>query len=249
MISKSEIALLKSLRLTKYRKIEKKFLIEGKNIACEAIKQDSIIIKTFYTSKFNNQNEQLVGFLRKKYDSTEISEKQMDRISPTKSPSGITVLCNLPTPELNTKTDSKWLYLDCISDPGNLGTLLRSACWFGINQVALSKNSVDPYNPKVVRSGMGAHFNLSIQIGINIDFFDKNKFIILGGDITGDEEIKLNTFKKNWVLVLGNEAHGISDNVKEKIDKKVSIKKIGAGDSLNVSTSGSILMYLLTKAP
>ena len=133
------------------------------------------------------------------------------------------------------------------SDPGNLGTLLRSACWFGINQVALSKDSVDPYNPKVVRSGMGAHFYLSIQVKTNIDFFDKNKFTILGGDINNGEKIKLKTFKKNWVLVLGNEAHGISDIVKEKIDKKISIKKLGAGDSLNVSTSGSILMYLLTK--
>ena len=247
MISKSEIALLKSLRLNKYRKIEKKFLVEGKNIVCEAIKKDSIIVKIFYTSKFNYQNDELVNLLKNKYESTEISEKEMNKISPTKSPSGIAALCNLPPKKLNAKTNTSWLYLDCVSDPGNLGTLLRSACWFGINQVALSKDSVDPYNPKVVRSGMGAHFYLSIQVKTNIDFFDKNKFTILGGDINNGEKIKLKTFKKNWVLVLGNEAHGISEIVKEKIDKKISIKKLGAGDSLNVSTSGSILMYLLTK--
>ena len=94
---------------------------------------------------------------------------------------------------------------------------------------------------------MGAHFYLSIQIETDVDFFDKDKFIILGGDINGNESFDLKKLKKNWVLVLGNEAHGISDNIKEKIDEKISIKKLGAGDSLNVSTSGSILMYLLTK--
>ena len=247
MISKSEIILLKSLRLAKYRKSEKKFLVEGRNIVCEAIKKDSIIVKIFYTSRFNDQNKQLVSLLKNKYFNTEISEKQMSTISPTKSPSGIAALCNFPKKTLNTKMSTNWLYLDCISDPGNLGTLLRSACWFGINQIALSKHSVDPYNPKVVRSAMGAHFSLSILIETNIDFFDKNKFIILGGDINGEEKINLKTLKKNWVLVLGNEAHGISVSVKEKIDKKISIKKLGTGESLNVSTSGSILMYLLTK--
>lgn len=247
MISKSEIALLKSLRLTKHRKTEKKYLVEGKNIVCEAMKKDSIINKVFYTNRFNNLNEQLVSLLKNKYTSKEISEKEMNVISPTKSPSGIAALCNFPKSLLTMEVNKSWLYLDCISDPGNLGTLLRSACWFGINQVAISKGSVDLYNPKVVRSAMGAHFSLLIRKETDIDFFDKKKFVILGGDMNGDEKINLGNFKKNWVLVLGNEAHGISKNVREKIDKKISIKKLGTGDSLNVSTSGSILMYLLTK--
>ena len=247
MISKSEMALLKSLRLSKHRKTEKKYLVEGKNIVCEAIKKDSIIIKFFYTNRFNDQNKQLVYLLKSKYPSKEISEKQMGAISLTKSPSGIAALCNFPKNSLNMKINTSWLYLDCISDPGNLGTLLRSACWFGINQVAVSKGSVDPYNPKVVRSAMGAHFSLSLRIETDIDFFDKRKFIILGSDINSDEKLNLKNLKKNWVLVLGNEARGISKSVREKIDKKISIKKLGTGDSLNVSTSGSILMYLLTK--
>ena len=96
MISKSEIALLKSLRFTKYRKTEKKYLVEGKNIVCEAIKKDSIINKVFYTDRFNNLNEQLVSLLKNKYISKEISEKEMNAISPTKSPSGIAALCNFP---------------------------------------------------------------------------------------------------------------------------------------------------------
>ena len=247
MISKSELTFLKSLRLTKNRKSEKKFLIEGENIVSEALKMDFIIVKVFFTKKFNNQNDKMINLLKNKYTSVEVSQKQMKTISTTKSPSGIAALCNLPKHDINTKLNSPWLYLDQVSDPGNLGTLLRSACWFGINQIALSKKSVDPYNPKVVRSGMGAHFYLSIQIETDVDFFDKDNFIILGGDINGNESFDLKKLKKNWVLVLGNEAHGISDNIKEKIDEKISIKKLGAGDSLNVSTSGSILMYLLTK--
>ena len=244
MISKSEISQLKSLRLKKHREIQKKFLIEGKNMVREALKFNSVN-KIYFTHRFNQENKEFSDFINNKFEKILISENQMRSISPTKSPSGIAALCD--SPKNKTKTaDSCWLYLDSISDPGNLGTLLRSACWFGLTQVALSENSVDPYNPKAVRSGMGAHFSLSIHIDLDINFFDKNKFIIIGGDKNGERSINLKSINKNWVLVLGSEAHGISDIVKEKLDKRLSIKKLGHGDSLNVSTSGSILMYILT---
>ena len=174
-----------------------------------------------------------------------ITDSQFKSISSTSTPSGIAALCNMPrSPYIDFKV-REWIYLDKIRDPGNLGTILRSALWFGFKNIMLSSKSVDPYNPKAIRSGMGSHFGLNLYQNIRLDDFTKTHFIISGS--TRGENISNFKLPEKYILVLGNEAHGISKGIEPLIQKSVSIKKLGRGESLNLSSAASILMYALTK--
>ena len=137
----------------------------------------------------------------------------------------------------------KWIYLDKISDPGNMGTLIRSCAWFGIKNIALSPKCADPYNPKSIRAAMGAHFVVTIYTNTDLSIFKKTHKII-AADLRG-ENASTYEFPNKCVLVLGSEAHGISNQNLGYIEDFIFINKLGSGNSLNVSTAGSILIYLL----
>ena len=140
--------------------------------------------------------------------------------------------------------NNRWIYMDKISDPGNMGSLIRSAAWFGLKNIALSPGCVDPYNPKVLRSGMGGHFNISIHNNISLSQFCDTHSII-AGEKTGQDSTKFK-FPKKCVLVLGNEAHGHTKQNQQYINTYITLKKLGSGESLNVSNAGAILFHLLT---
>ena len=137
----------------------------------------------------------------------------------------------------------KLIYLDKISDPGNMGTLIRSCEWFGIKNIALSPKCADPYNPKSIRAAMGAHFGVTIHINTDLSIFKKTHRII-AADLSGENASNYE-FPNKCVLVLGSEAHGISKKNLDHIEDFIFINKLGTGNSLNVSTAGSILIYLL----
>ena len=238
---------LKLLKQSKYRKIKNQFVAEGKRLVEEAINCRNTVdllfcTKTFYNKNKNNWQEFL------KVDSTMIqiiTDSQFKKVSSTSTPSGIGALCKIPrSPYIDYKV-RKWIYLDKIRDPGNLGTILRSALWFGFKNIILSPKSVDPYNPKAIRSGMGSHFGLNLYQNIRLDAFTKTHFIISGS--TRGENISSFKLPEKYVLVLGNEAHGISKGIEPLIQKSLSIKRLGRGESLNLSSAASILMYALTK--
>ena len=141
----------------------------------------------------------------------------------------------------------KWLFLDHISDPGNLGTLLRTAAWFQIYNIALSPDSLDPYNPETIRAGVGAHFHLSIHSDVNINVFIENHYSIIGADHRGELLTQSFIIPERWVLVLGGEAHGLSEPVNIKLNRTIAIPKSGSGESLNISAAGAILMHQLSE--
>ena len=138
----------------------------------------------------------------------------------------------------------KWLYLYQVSDPGNMGTLFRSAAWFGFTHIALSPDCVDPFNPKVVRAGMGAHFGLSIHANIELNLF-ADSHTLIGADHRGNDVSDFKSPEK-FVLILGSEAHGLSKDIQGILDQTISIEKIGFGESLNVAVAGAILMEKLS---
>ena len=213
----------------------------------EAINYGSTVDSLFCTQTFYNKNvNNWQGFLRVDNSMIKvITDSQFKSVSSTSTPSGIAALCNMPrSPYIDFKA-REWIYLDKIRDPGNLGTILRSALWFGFKNIILSSKSVDPYNPKAIRSGMGSHFGLNLYQNIRLDDFTKTHFIISGS--TRGESISNFKLPEKYVLVLGNEAHGISKGIEPLIQKSVSIKRLGRGESLNLSSAASILMYALTK--
>ncbi len=236
---------IQSLKYLKYRKQYGEFLLEGKRLVQTALDCKTRFSSVFCTDHFKNTNETWIkNLIEKQIVPVIISSKKFEKISFTKSPSGIGAVCKIPKQYvLNLKTD-RWLYLDRISDPGNMGTLMRSAAWFGLKNIALSSKCVDPYNPKVVRAGMGAHFKIVIHYNIQLKKFHYTHKIV-AGDHRG-QIVKEFKFPKKCVLVLGNEAHGLREKNQQYIDHLIGIKKKGVGESLNVASAGSILMYFLS---
>ena len=168
MISSNEIKLLKSLSQKKYRYQHKFFLVEGSRLIEELINSNYKIKKIWTTDNFLNNHPKIRDNI-KESDYSLIDEKYFNQILSTQHPQHIMAL--LPINEANTQlklSDKNVLILDEISDPGNMGSLLRSAAWYGVNSVLCSTNCVDIYNPKVVRSAMGAHLYISNLINIDI---------------------------------------------------------------------------------
>ncbi len=251
MLSNSETKLIKSLAFKKYRKIHKSFTIEGERLVSKAILSKVIITQVYITDEFvaKPQHDSLMDLIAENAIITNsISTTEMKSVCDTVSPSGILAMCKLSdSHNININKSENWLFLDEIQDPGNLGTLLRTAGWFGIQNVALSKNCIDIYNPKVLRGGMGVHFRLSIHENILLNTFEDSQHTIIGAFQKGNNIYDIDIKKvAPWVLVIGNEAHGINKNNIDYINLKVTIPKIGSGESLNAAVAGSIFLFHLT---
>jgi len=249
ILSTGTIKKLKSLALKKYRLERGEFLIEGKRLITEALETKQTILNGYFTSAFQSSEggESLINRLKLVASATLVTEKEMKHISPTETPPGIIAVCPLsrrsePFPGLKS---ANWLFLDGIRDPGNLGTLLRTAVWFGVKAVALSADCVDPFNPKTLRSGMGAHFHLQFLGPLPLEYFTSSHQI-LGADHRGTAIQTLENVLKPWVLAAGNEAHGLSPSTRTSVNQLVSVPKHGQGESLNVGVATGIILYHLT---
>ena len=248
MISKNDIKQLSRLSTKKGRNEYGLYLIEGLRIIRSALRVQAPINRIFVTARFEESVDyQLISNRLNQILKPEIiDEKTIKQITQTVTPSGILAVCSLPKiTELPSTIASNWLYLDKIADPGNLGTLLRSAAWFGTTQVALSPHCADLFNPKVMRGGMGAHFSLQMVTNCDLRQFKSSDHLIIGADHRGMSIVDFNHNAKDWVLVIGSEAHGISKENSNHIEYSLSIPANGSGNSLNAAVAGSIMLYCL----
>ena len=238
MISKILEKRIKSLYTKKRRLKDNSFIIEGKRSLLTAI-HNSVNIKNIVLSKsFIEKNKDLAIY--NKYKTSVVDDKYFNQLSQVDSPSGILAEAAIP---LHSKLnpDFPMVYLDQISDPGNLGTIIRTCDWFGIKQIGISPNSVEFYNPKVVRSSMGSHFNMK-YLGTPSSK-DLKKFNLIGADFNKGKNINDISFPKNWALVMGSEAFGISKTMSKKISSYVKIERFGKGESLNIGVAMGIVLH------
>ena len=243
MISKAEIKKVCTLDTKKGRDSHNLILIEGKRLIEQVLNSDYNISQVWTTEDFNHKNSDFINrFSNVEIDS--ISDQDLKRISATQNPSGIIGVMQPPKGNIK-EMNQRIVILDNISDPGNLGTILRTANWFGVSNILLSEHCVDPYNTKVIRSAMGAHFAVNLYKEVELDQFSETHHII--GAHTNGIDITKYDFPKKSVLVFGNEAHGISDVNKKKVNKFIKIKKRGVGESLNIATAASIVMHMIKR--
>lgn len=227
---------LANLRKQSGRKEANEFIVEGFHLLEMALKFGSVK-RVFLTKENKDIPSNIPQYI--------VSEEILQKISLEKSPQGVVSVCEL----LRQKDElsDRILYLDDVSDPGNLGTLLRTALAFGYNSVLLSKNSCSIYNEKAIQSSQGALFELNIIEGVS----DLAKYKALGyefiaTEIKGSVSLDELTPKAKHILVLGNEAHGVSEAVLKLADKRVRID-IENIESLNVGVAGGIAMYKLSR--
>jgi TrmH family RNA methyltransferase len=248
MISKNQIKYMSSLSVKKNSQKHQKVLLEGYRLIEESLKA-GVDIECIYITE--NLKSKISNKILENIDYDIILEIDLKKISNTKNSQGIIASANIEKYYLNTinqLNNENVIILNGIQDPGNLGTIFRTCVWFGIKSIILTPNSIDPFNLKCVRSGMGAHFYLDNIISENantiVDYLYNENYTMIAADLHGDKIETINTRNK-WALVLGSEAHGLS-SLFEKF-QKVTIARRGNLESLNVSIACGILLNQLTK--
>lgn len=251
MLSKAQIKRIRSLGFKKYRQKYQQFLLEGEHLVIAALEAQAPVQAVYLTAEFRAQaaHARLVQLLEKNNVPYHILEAStMKRIAPMVTPPGILGVCDLPHLTFTKPEEPyNWLYLDRLQDPGNLGTILRTADWFGLRYIALAPGCADPYNPKVVRGGMGAHFRLALYCNISLSSLRTSTHTIIGAHHQGQALDRGSLPSAPWVLVLGNEAQGISPSNRSLCHQLLAIPRQGGGESLNVAVAGGILLHRLTQ--
>jgi RNA methyltransferase, TrmH family len=231
-ISKNKIKFLRSLRLKKNREQEQCFLIEGEKMVLEAIQVCPGNVREVYVLKDANI---ALNFNR----SFEINSTESEQISGFKTPNKCLALVSYPT--IEPRNDDFTLVLDQIQDPGNLGTIIRLADWYGLSKIICSTDTVDCFNPKVIQASMGSIFRIKILYTDLSTWLNSTELPIYGALLEG-ENVYQTVLPSKAILVVGNEGSGISKPVQELITTKITIPRLGAAESLNVSIATSILL-------
>ena len=235
---------ISALKLKKYRQSYRKFIIEGPNLIEEALSQDKYAIESIIGTR--SYFDSLELNIPAQIDVFQVSERELKKISSLKTPYGALAVLKMNTDQARINSDILF-YLDGIQDPGNLGAIIRSADWFGMNQLLLGEGTVDLYNPKTLRASMGSIFRLD-GIESNYDQLTqlKEDYQIVAADMEG---INLDTFDLpvKTIVIIGNEGRGIQEKLRTLAKSSISIPQFGQKnvDSLNAAISSSIIMYAL----
>lgn len=246
MTSKSEIKYFASLKQKKYRKLENKFLAEGKRLVNEGINSNFECEKLFVTKHFYSCEDKFLNIVSKlNIEIDIIAEYDFAKLSSTKNPQGIVAVFKLKDNFNKIIENEPIVALENISDPGNMGTILRSCDWFGIKNVIISRESAEIYNPKVLRASMGAIFNLNIIE--NVDLIDEIKLLQSKNYFTFFADMKGVNYKnitwhKNTLITFCNEANGPTEELKKVCKTNITIPKKGKIESLNVAAAAAVII-------
>jgi len=247
MLSKSRLSELRALHSKKLRQKYGKYIIEGQKSVMELLAQRPDLVEAIY------YKHGLKILWEKSIESLafEISDELFDELSQLDNNQGVMAVVRLSQPTDFTFCTDKWyLLLDAIQDPGNLGTIIRTADWFGFDTILLAKGTVSPYNSKVVQASMGSVFRTQLIENVIIEDFQNHltsDFKLVVADMEG---ISLNQLdKKNLsnggIIVMGNEGNGVSEEYKNKSSMKITIPKsiASSSESLNVAVATGIVLY------
>ena len=248
MLSKNRLKYIQSLKQKKFRQMYNNFVVEGEKMATEIIQHQGLTIEgIFALDSWITANQRLLT----KYDDVLhlISQKDLDRISSLKTPNQILVVCKVPTYRLDLPTinNSLTLFLDDLQNPGNMGSILRIADWYGLPYIFCSKNCVDIYNPKVIQASMGAFLRVKI---VSTDFsslLEKCPNLPSFAAVLEGEDVFKADLPKNGMLIIGNEGAGVSEKIKGQATHLIRIPKgeNGGAESLNAAVATGILCAVL----
>ena len=238
MISRNQIKFVKSLQQKKYRILNKSFVVESTKNVLEILSSSYDISYIFATSSWINSNK-----ISSTLEINEVTKNDLKRISGQKTASEVLAVVKMPEFQNFFDFSGVNIALDNIEDPGNFGTIIRICDWFGIKNIYCSKNSVDLYNPKVVQSTMGSISRVNVfytDLTQMINSLDDS--VMVYASVMNGHEIQDCKLSENSLIVFGNESHGISQEVLNLTNEKITIIKKGNAESLNVSVSVGIIL-------
>ncbi|MEO5674160.1 MAG: RNA methyltransferase [Chitinophagales bacterium] len=240
MISKSFEKYVNSLRQKRYREERNRFVAEGEKVTEEFLSEKCVVEKLLCTAKWLNRNS---GHLNRHAEHiVEVSESEMQRLSSLVTPSTVMLIAEIPQSEIDDRNieTNVHLVLDDIQDPGNLGTIIRIADWFGIEALFCSVNCADAYSPKVVQSSMGSLARIKVKhTGLAELFLQYPSMPVIGMFTRGENLFTVERIKCGFIII-GNEARGISADLEKFIGKKISIPGTGKAESLNAAVAAGI---------
>ncbi|MCK5846097.1 MAG: RNA methyltransferase [Bacteroidales bacterium] len=239
MLSKNHIKSIKALHKSKHRRNERQFIVEGVKIVDEFINSDYRIINIYGLNDWVCTNENI------DIEIIEVSQKELQSISLLKTPNKVLAIVAYPeVKSIDFVSDDLVLALDTIQDPGNLGTIIRIADWYGINKIICSNETADAYNPKVVQATMGAITRVKFEY-TNLQNWLGNlpQNVNIYGTLLDGENMYESKLSDSGVIVVGNEGNGISEEVQALLTHKIKIPSYNNSqmESLNVAVATSIV--------
>ncbi len=234
------------MSLKKKREEHQQFVVEGVKIVDEVLNSDFLLDSIFALESWftDERNAKIQGRGARVYP---LKRQDLERVSNLKTPNQVLAIVHYPDYQKRKLKDGKWIVLDQVKDPGNLGTIVRTADWFGFEGVLCSKDSVDCFNNKVVQSAMGSIFRTPViysELKPELTDLKARGFDIVGAFLEGDDYRKLSV-NSNVALVMGSESHGVSKEIEEMITHKVFIPGKGKAESLNVGVATGILSAVI----
>jgi len=245
---------VKKLHQKKHRSQLGQYLVEGEHLILELNKAMSGQPKSGgkITLYLTDEYQAFASTLDNNFERVNVTQQQMSALSDTKTPQGIIASVPLPSSSIAGQTKSqsnlneRSIYLHEIQDPGNLGTILRSLAWFGNFRLLLSPNSVDPYNPKVVRASMGAIFHVPLELDVELNSLEQRFKSFAYLDLIG-EPVNHPRFAEYDCYLFGNEARGVPQQALSSSNAQAfTIRGSGTIDSLNLASAVNICVYQLS---
>jgi TrmH family RNA methyltransferase len=236
MISKNQLKLIRQLGQKKYRKQYNQYLVQGEKNVLELLNSPLKAVDIFATQAFINTHQS-------QYPHTQLieaQEEQLTKASTLVSNNAAIAIVNMPNAELP-KSDGLILALDGVSDPGNLGTIIRVADWYGIKHIVTSTDSADAYNPKTISATMGSFVRVSVSQVELPEYLQTLNLPIYGAFLDG-QSVHKTQFNGEGVLLMGSESHGIREQCAKLVSDKITIPAFGGAESLNVAMATGIIL-------
>jgi TrmH family RNA methyltransferase len=226
------------LQLKKYRKQEQCFVVEGEKSVLELLRSDFQVHQLLATTDFINRHTKL---LHRSKEVLEVNTSELAGLGEfTTNNAARAIAAIKPNQEFILHNDEFVLMLDDIRDPGNLGTIIRTADWYGISKIIASTETADLYNGKVIHSSMGSFTRVDVYYTDLPSFLEKNTLPVLGTFLDGADVHSLN-YGSGGIIVIGNEANGVSSGVEKKVTQRLTIPRYGQAESLNAAIATAII--------
>jgi TrmH family RNA methyltransferase len=240
MLSKARIKFIKSLQLKKYRKQEQCFTVQGEKSVLETLRSTLQVRELYATIDFIDR--QALALSSYKGDLIQVKENELSSLGEYATNDAALALVKIPdNTGIKVGADEFSIMLDDIRDPGNLGTIIRTADWYGITKIIASEETADVYNSKVIQSSMGSFTRIQVFYTRLVEFLKVNKAPVYGTFLNGENAHTFN-YGKGGILVVGNEANGISADVEKFVTNKITIPQFGKAESLNAAIATAVIL-------
>ncbi|MBS1488637.1 MAG: RNA methyltransferase [Bacteroidetes bacterium] len=244
MLSKARIKFIKSLQVKKYRKQEQSFVVEGAKSVIELLRSDFDTEVVVASAGFIRS---YASILKKNREVIEATEKELAQLGSFQTNDAALAVAKMKANKMPHLKDEFCLVLDDLHDPGNVGTIIRTADWYGIQNIVASEQTADFYNPKTISATMGSFTRVNIFYTNLTDFLSKNKLPVYGTLMQGDN-VHRAVFGSSGLIVIGNESNGISEEVMPFITHPITIPQLGGAESLNAAIATGIVLDNLCRS-